>query len=376
MRLTLIIFASIVFVTLFSRTVDAQEVYSSKHHEFTLTPIAEGLEFPWAISFLPNGDALVTEREGQLRMIKDGKLLEQPISGLPKNIYVAGQGGLLDVALHPQFADNHLVYISYAGKGRGGAGTEVARGRLDGMALKDVEVVFKVDPKTRGSAHYGSRLAFLPDGTLMITVGDRFSFMHQAQNPSDHLGSIMRINDDGSIPADNPFVGHKDYKPEIYSYGHRNVQGLAVQEGSGLIWQHEHGPKGGDEVNILKPAANYGWPEITYGINYNGEVISDKTHQDGMEQPVIYWDPSIAPSGMDFYTGDKFPEWNGDIFVGALAKTHLRRLDVDGDKITDQEVLLQDYGRIRDVKTGPDGYLYVLVDALDGQVLRLEPTSP
>jgi glucose/arabinose dehydrogenase len=373
MRFTLLSFAFTVSI-LFSQTVDAQETYSSKDYEFTLTPIAEGLEFPWGIAFLPNGDALVTEREGRLRMIKDGKLQGQPITGLPKNIYIAGQGGLLDVALHPQFADNSLVYISYAAKAWGRTGTEVARGRLDGMALKDVEVIFKVDPKTKGNNHYGSRLAFLPDGTLMITAGDRFSFMHQAQKPSDHLGSIMRINDDGSIPADNPFADHKEYRHEIYSYGHRNVQGLAVQPDSGLIWEHEHGPKGGDEVNILKPAANYGWPEITYGINYNGEIISDKTHQDGMEQPVIYWDPSIAPSGMDFYTGDKFPEWNGDIFVGALAKTHLRRLHVEGDKITDQEVLLQDYGRIRDVQTGPDGYLYILVDALDGQVLRLEPT--
>lgn len=351
----------------------AQDSYSSQKHDFKTVPVATGLEFPWGITFLPNGDALVTEREGRLRMLKDGKLVDEPVKGLPDNIYVAGQGGLLDVVLHPQFEDNNLVYVSYAGKGQGGAGTEVARGRLEGMELKDVEVIFKVAPKTQGNNHYGSRMAFLPDGTLMITVGDRFSYMHQAQDPRDHLGSIMRINDDGTVPEDNPFVGHKDYKPEIYSYGHRNVQGLVVDEATGRIWQHEHGPKGGDEVNILKAGANYGWPEITYGINYNGEIISDKTHMDGMEQPVIYWDPSIAPCGMDFYTGDKFPEWQGDIFVGALAKTHLRRLHVEGEKITEQEVLLDGLGRVRDVQTGPDGYLYVLVDALDGQVLRLEP---
>ncbi|MBL4804403.1 MAG: PQQ-dependent sugar dehydrogenase [Alphaproteobacteria bacterium] len=351
----------------------AQETYSSQEHDFKLVPVASGLEYPWGMTFLPNGDALVTEREGQLRMLKDGKLVDEAIKGLPDNIYVAGQGGLLDVALHPEFEENKLVYISYAGKGKGGANTEIARGRLDDMALKDIEVIFKADPKTQGSNHYGSRLAFLPDGTLMASLGDRFSYMHQAQKPSDHLGTIIRINDDGSIPEDNPFVGHESYKPEIYSYGHRNTQGLVVDPSGDRIWQHEHGPKGGDEVNILKAGANYGWPAITYGINYNNEIISEKTHMEGMKQPVIQWTPSIAPCGMDFYTGDKFPEWQGDIFVGALVQTHLRRLKVEGDQITEQEVLLDGYGRFRDVQTGPDGYIYVLIDALDGQVLRLEP---
>lgn len=337
--------------------------------------IAGGLEFPWGMAFLPSGDILVTEREGRLRIIRKGVLDASPIAGLPENIFVSGQGGLLDVSVHPNFKDNQLIYISYAGQNQDGAGTEVARGRLEGNELKDLEIIFKVSPKTAGAHHYGSRLLFLPDNTLLITTGDRYFMMKEAQNLDNHLGTVIRINDDGSIPEDNPFVKKEQAQPEIYSYGHRNIQGIALRPSDQAIWMHEHGPKGGDEVNIIRAGLNYGWPEITYGIDYSGAIISDKTAAPEMEQPVIYWTPSIAPCGMAFYDGDKFPEWQGDLFVGALAGTHLRRLELEGNEVVEQEVLLEDYGRIRDVENGPDGYLYILIDDLDGSLVKLEPTS-
>ena len=351
----------------------AEEIIRSDQHDFKLVEITDGLERPWGMAFLPNEDILVTERVGRLRIIKQGRLVPKPIEGLPENIYAAGQGGLLDVALHPDFENNQLVYISYAGRGKGGAGTEVARGRLNGGSIEDVETVFVVQPKTRGKLHYGSRLTFAADGTLFITTGDRYKYLHEAQDPSNHLGTIIRINDDGSIPRDNPFLGHKKYKPEIYSFGHRNAQGITVRPMDQSIWAHEHGPQGGDEVNKLKAGANYGWPAITYGIDYSGEIISDKTHAPGMEQPVVYWDPSIAPCGMSFYDGEKFPQWKGDLFVGALVKMHLRRLQMRGDKVIQQEVLLEGMARIRDVRSGPDGFIYILTDESNGQLLRLEP---
>ena len=351
------LFVAITFVC--SHQLTADEIYQSDKHQFTVEKIADGLQRPWALAFLPNGDLLVTERVGRLRIIRQGKLDPKPINGLPENIYVAGQGGLLDIALHSDFEKNKLVYISYAGQGEGGAGTEVARGRFNGHALEKVEKIFVVEPKTPGQLHYGSRLTFASDGTLFITTGDRYNRLHDAQDPSNHLGTIIRINDDGSIPGDNPFVEHAKNKPEIYSYGHRNVQGIALRPKDQSIWSHEHGPKGGDEVNKLKSGANYGWPAITYGIDYSGSIISEYTHAPGMEQPTIYWDPSIAPCGMTFYQGEKFPEWQGDIFVGALVKKHLRRLKPQGDEIVEQEVLLQDMARIRDVRTSPDGYLYI-----------------
>lgn len=355
----------------------ADQVYQSAQHSFRIVTVASGLAHPWGMTFLPGGEILVTERDGRLRVVRDGELLPEPVSGLPR-MFVSGQGGLLDVALDPDHADNRLIYFSYAGGRSGNAGTEVARGRLDleRMALEDVETIFRVEPKTGGSAHYGSRLQFAPDGTLYITLGDRYTFMDEAQSLENHLGTIVRINPDGSVPEDNPFVGRDGAKPEIFSYGHRNVQGIAMRPGTSTIWAHEHGPRGGDELNILKAGANYGWPEITYGIDYSGAIISEKTEAPGMEKPVVYWDPSIAPSGMTFYDGDAFPEWRGDIFMGALAHRHLRRLEMDGDEVVGQEELLGELGaRIRDVRTGPDGLLYVLTDAADGQILRLEPAD-
>ena len=360
-----------------SGMVIAQERYASSQHDFTLITITQGLEYPWGLDFLPNGAMLVTEsKRPALRLVtKDGTLDSRPITGLPSNISTAGQGGLLDVAVHPNFTQNQWIYLSYAGQGQGGVGTEVVRGRLNlgQYHLEEVKLLFSAAPKTAGAAHYGSRLVFAADGTLFITVGERYHYLHEAQNPTNHLGSVIRLHDDGTIPPDNPFVAQPEYRPEIYSYGHRNPQGLALRN-DGVMWLHEHGPRGGDEVNILDTAgANYGWPRITYGIDYSGAIISDQTHHTGMEQPIVYWVPSIAPSGMMFYTGDQFPRWKGNIFIGALRGTHIRRLVLQGNRVVTQEVLLPDYARIRDVINGPEGYVYFITDESDGKILHLQP---
>ncbi len=355
----------------------AEGTHQSEEHEFKVVEYVNWLSNPWGMAFLPHGDILVTEkRKKQLRIIRKGKLDETPITGLPRNIDTGGQGGLLDVTAHPNFKENNLVYFSYSGTGKGGKGTEVAKGKLSGNKLENVQTIFKVSPKTRGSHHYGSRLQFAKDGTLFITTGDRYSYLNEAQNPANHLGSVIRINDDGSIPKDNPFAGHPKFKPETYSYGHRNAQGLTLNPKDNSLWLHEHGPRGGDELNKLdKPGANYGWPKVTYGIDYSGSIISNKTNAPGIIPPVIYWKPSIAPSGMSFYAGDKFPNWQGNLFVGALAGAHLRRIVFKGDKAVKQEVLLKHTARFRDVKTGPDGYIYLLTDDSEGQLLRLEPAK-
>jgi glucose/arabinose dehydrogenase len=356
----------------------AQGAYiSSAGETFRLVEVAAQLETPWSLALLPDGDMLVTERDaGSLRLIRGGKLEPKPIMGTPQ-VAAGGQGGMLDVVPHPQFADNRLIYLSYAASGTGGRGTEVVRARLDGTRLTDVKVIFRAQPKTAGSSHYGSRLLFAPDGTLYITLGDRYAHRNDAQNLTNHLGTIIRLKDDGSVPEDNPFIGHSSALPELFSYGHRNAQGIALRPGTQEIWQHEHGPRGGDEVNILKPGANYGWPKITYGIDYSGAIISDKKEAPGMEQPIVYWVPSIAPSGMAFYDGSKFPQWKGNLFVGALAGTHLRRLKLDGAKVVEQEVLLESLGeRIRDVRAGKDGSIYIVTDdPVNGRVLRLEPAK-
>jgi len=342
--------------------------------DFEIITIAEDLDQPWGLAFLPDGKMLVTEKAGQLRLISDGRLDPRPIEGLPK-IYDRGQGGLLDVAVHPDYTQNQLIYLSYVGGSSGNTGTEVLRARLDlaEYRLEDLKIIFKMQPKLNSSHHFGSRLLFDDQGYLFVTLGDRGG-MEESQSLQTHQGTVVRLNADGSVPEDNPFVGQANALPEIYSYGHRNVQGIAIHPQTRAIWTHEHGPRGGDEVNILKPGTNYGWPVITYGIDYDGSVISTKTHQDGMEQPVLHWTPSIAPCGMMFYTGAHFPAWKGNLFAGALGKRHLRRVEFDEKgAAAGQELLLEDLReRIRDVRQGPDGLIYVLTDSRNGSVLMLK----
>ncbi len=342
---------------------------------FQVVSVAKDLNHPWSLAFLPNGDYLVTERHGKLWRI-DATGTKTEITGVPP-VYNEGQGGLLDITLEPQFKDGGWIYFSYAAADKDeNANTEVARARLHlrQNMLSQIEVIFRAQPKVEGGNHWGSRLLFAPDGTLFITLGERFDHAKEAQNTTTHFGTIIRIMPDGRVPKDNPFVGDEKSLKGIYSYGHRNVQGIALNPETGAIWAHEHGPKGGDEINILKPGANYGWPVVTFGINYWGTKISDKTSAPGMEDPILQWTPSIAPSGMAFYTGDKFPQWQGDLFVGALAKQHLRRIKFDGTKVVEQEELLIDRkDRIRDVRQGPDGFLYVITDEPDGELLRLQP---
>jgi glucose/arabinose dehydrogenase len=366
---------SLVCVVLFTaETSFAVERFSTELHEIEVTAVVDGLRFPWGMAFLPDGDILVTERDGALRLVRGGQLVPEAIAGLPE-IAPTGQGGLMGIALDPAFEQEPWVYLAYAGKGRGGHGTEVVRGRLRGMRLEDVEVLFTALPKSRGGRHFGSRLVFLPDGTLLISLGDRGE-RKSAQDLDDHRGSLIRINPDGSVPEDNPFAGGS--KPEIFSYGHRNMQGLALHPDTGLPWTHEHGPQGGDEVNINRPGANYGWPVITYGVNYGiGTRIGEGTAKPGMEQPVHTWVPSIAPSGMAFYTGDQLPRWRGNLLVGSLKFGQLVRLTLDNDRVVDEERLLNNrFGRIRDVVMGPDGFVYLLTDSPQGQLLRVASMDP
>ncbi len=340
----------------------------------TVTTVIGGLEHPWGMQFLPDGRILVTERPGRLRLVADGRL-SAPIAGLPA-VAASGQGGLLDVVLDPKFADNQRIYFSYA-EPRGGTtnGTTVARARLvltaQGGALADVAVIFRQQPAAGGGLHFGSRLVFARDGHLFVTLGERYQ-RDRAQDLAVHFGKMVRITTDGASPRDNPFVGRADVRPEIWSYGHRNPQSAALHPVTGKLWTVEHGARGGDELNIPLAGRNYGWPVITYGIDYSGVKIGEGRAKDGMEQPAYYWDPSIAPSGMAFYTSDRFPAWRDNLFVGALAGQHLARLILRGEEVIGEEKLLTDLGeRIRDVRMGPDGALYVLTDHPQGRILRV-----
>ncbi|MFC7396949.1 PQQ-dependent sugar dehydrogenase [Chelatococcus sp. GCM10030263] len=340
--------------------------------------VANGLNRPWSLAFLPDGRMLVTERGGSLRVVSSEGAKSQPVAGVPE-VKARGQGGLLDVALDPNFSSNRLIYLSYAEPRAGGrAGTAVARGRLDEDALRlsDVAVIFRQEPGYSGNNHYGSRLAFAPDGTLFVTLGERFDLRDRAQDLSTDLGKVVRINRDGSIPRDNPFVGREGARPEVWSYGHRNPQAAAINPRTRVPWVIEHGPRGGDEVNIIRKGANYGWPVIGYGVHYSGAKIGVGTTRPGMEQPVFYWDPSIAPSGMAFLTSNRYPGWQGNLFTGALAGQMLVRLELSGDRVLREERLLTDLGaRIRDVRQGPDGLLYLLTDESNGRLLRLRPAG-
>jgi len=334
--------------------------------------LAEGLDHPWALAFLPDGSALVTERSGRLLRIDPDDGQRQAIGGVPA-VAARGQGGLLDIALHPEFTRTRWVYLSYATATDSGLTTAVGRGRLEGTRLTEFEELFRAQPPAEADQHFGSRLLFDRAGHLLVTVGDRRQ-RNWAQRLDTHAGKVLRLTADGGIPPDNPFVGQTGALPEIYSYGHRNPQGLALHPETGRVWLHEHGPRGGDEINLVVAGANYGWPLVTFGREYHGPTIGVEPPQPGFVSPLHHWTPSIAPSGLAFYSGEGFPEWRGDLFVGALVHRHLQRLRLRGGEVIAQEKLLTDQGwRIRDVRVGPDGYLYLLTDAADGVLARLEP---
>jgi glucose/arabinose dehydrogenase len=342
--------------------------------------IAAGLERPWGLAFLPDGRMLVTEKAGRLRIVSPDGAVSKPLAETPE-VDSRGQGGLLDVEIDPGFERNRFVYISYSEPGEGGNSTAVMRAALsdDGASLKDGKVIFSQRPKLPSTAHFGSRLVFDKEGYLFVTLGERSSegFREQAQDLRSHLGKIVRIQGDGTTPEDNPFSGKADALPEIWSYGHRNIQAAAIHPVSGKLWEIEHGPRGGDEVNIAEPGMNYGWPVVSHGVNYDGTPVgTGKSRQRGMVDPLYTWTPVIAPSGMIFYTGEAFPGWRGDLFVGGLKSTALVRLDLNGETIEHEERLLENLGkRIRDVVQGPDGAIYLLTDERNGEILRVSPAD-
>ena len=354
-----------------------QPVYGSSAGELEVRTIAKGLLYPWALAFLPDGTMLVTERPGRMRVITPEGQLSPPLKGVP-GVFASGQGGLLDVITDKSFAQNRTIYFCFAERADGGGRTAVARARLDDGKdrLDDVKVIFRQQGPLSSGNHYGCRIAQANDGNLFVTLGEHFTYRDQAQALDNHLGKIIRIAPDGSVPADNPFAGRSDAKAEIWSYGHRNEQGLAINPATGELWEIEHGPRGGDEVNVIAKGKNYGWPVIGHGIDYSGAKIHDSTAKEGMEQPVKYWVPSIAPSGMAFYTGKLFPKWSGSLFTGALAGAMLVRLTLDGNAVTSEERLLRNlHERIRDVRQGPDGALWLLTDSSNGRVLRVAPAA-
>ncbi len=337
--------------------------------------VARRLEWPWALAFMPDGRLLVTERPGRLRIVGMDGTVSAPLGGVPA-VYAQGQGGLLDVALDPSFATNRLVYLSYAEPGEEGAGTAVARGTLGASGLENVTVIYRQTPKLAGSGHFGSRLVFANDGTLFLTLGDRQNYRERAQDLTMGQGKFVRINPDGSIPSDNPFVGRRDARAEIWSYGHRNGQAATLDPETGQLWTVEHGARGGDELNHPERGLNYGWPVITYGRDYSGAKIGEGTAKPGMEQPVYYWDPVIAPSGMIIYNGDSIPGWKGSFLIGSLTPGALVRLEMQGGRVMKETRYLGDLReRIRDVQQGPDGFVYLLTDSQAGRVLRVRPVS-
>lgn len=345
---------------------------------YQIDTIADALEYPWSLAFLPDGRMLVTERPGRLRLLSaEGDTLVKSLSGVP-DVYASGQSGLFDVLLSPQFEDDQRVYLSYACGSQDANHTCLATGTLTETGLENVSEIFRVQPAKQGNAHFGGRMAWLPDGTLMLTLGDGFDYREQAQNLHNHIGSIVRLNPDGSVPQDNPFVNREDAHPEIYSYGHRNVQGLVVDEQNQRLIAHEHGPRGGDEINVIEAGANYGWPLATGGLDYTGARVTPFTAYPGTVPPVLEWTPSIAPSGMALYTGELFPQWQGDLLVGALVNQEVRRvrLSDDGSHADDIEGLFGELEeRIRDVRVGPEGAIYLLTDSPKGRLLRVTPVE-
>jgi glucose/arabinose dehydrogenase len=356
------------------------QTFFSSDVPIRVVPVATGLSHPWSLAFLPDGSMFVTEREGRLRIIRHGVLDPAPIAGTPR-VFSRVLAGLLDVALHPRFAENRIVYLSYSrGREDNLSATALARGVFDGTSLKDVKELFVANSWSKSNTNYGGRIAFDRTGLLYLTVGERQE-QDRAQKPDDHGGKVLRLRDDGGVPTDNPFVGKPGYLPEIYSIGHRSPQGLAMNPATGAIWENEHGPLGGDELNIILPGKNYGWPLVTFGTDYDGKKISDSTWRVDLEPPYVYWVPSIAVSGLAFYTGDRFPTWKGNVFVGAMfagrtrGTGHLQRIVINeaGRPINREPLLTELRQRIRDVRQGPDGLLYVLTDEDAGMVLRIEP---
>lgn len=347
------------------------ELVQSEELTFYVQTVAEDLGVPWGMAFLPDGHVLVSEREGTLHLFRDGEKLETPVANVPE-VWARGQGGLLDVALHPEYEDNGWLYITYSKPGEEGANTALIRAQLntETPALENIEELYVGEPFSGRGQHFGGRIAFDPEGYLYFSIGDRGE-METAQDLSKSNGSVIRLHDDGSIPEDNPFVG-EDGRDEIFTYGLRNIQGMDVHPETGKIWTNEHGPRGGDEINVHEAGNNYGWPEITYGINYDGSIITEETEKEGMEQPVTYWDPSIAPSGLTFVTSDRYPEWNGDILNGALAFQLISRVVVDGYEFQKEERILEGIGRIRDVEEAPDGFVYFANES-NGTLNRIIP---
>jgi glucose/arabinose dehydrogenase len=372
--------AALAMTACFGRAGAVDESFQTEKANIRVQTFTEGLSHPWGLAFLPDGRLLVTEREGNLYVVSKDGALSQPLGGVPE-VDARGQGGLLDVAIDPDFASNRLVYLSYAEPGDGGNSTAVARGVLneDATALSDVQVIFSQKPKLPSTKHFGSRLVFDNAGHLFITLGERSDeeFRVQAQDLGSHLGKVIRIRPDGSVPEDNPFVGQAGALPEIWSYGHRNSQGATLHPETGVLWMSEHGPKGGDEINVPEAGKNYGWPIVSHGVNYDGTPVgSGEKSGPGFEDPLYQWTPVIAASGMMFYTGEAFPEWRGSLFNGGLVAQALVRLELDGARVTHEERILGDLGqRIRAVKQGPDGALYVITDEDDGQILRVSPAE-
>lgn len=362
------------------------DVQRSALHDYRIVTVAEGLVNPWSIAFLPGGDMLVTERPGRLRIVRNGRLLPDAVAGLPR-LRTGGQGGLLDVVPHPDFASNRLLYISYSKPNADSSEgtTAVARARFENDRLSNLQEIFEAKMWSQGRGHHGSRLAFDRNGFLFISLGDRQAppsgnlEAHPAQDLSNHFGSIVRLHADGRVPTDNPFVSRAGALPEIWTYGHRNVQGLIIHPETGDVWATEHGPQGGDELNLIQPGKNYGWPVVGFGVNYRtGAAIHSGTHREGMEQPVHVWVPSIGASGLQLYTGNAFPQWRGHVFAGGMSGEQLVRLTLDGRRVTNVETLVQRHGRIRDVRQGPDGFIYLAIDHRQGEatpIVRLEPVN-
>ncbi|MCC5925683.1 MAG: PQQ-dependent sugar dehydrogenase [Bacteroidetes bacterium] len=354
----------------FAVPVNAGQLIQTEEISVRLDEVVSGLGIIWGMAFLPDGSVLLTERQGSLRIVRNGQLQEEPITGLP-DIYAVGQGGLLDVTIHPNFEENGWVYLSYSARTPEGLGyVEIMRARLDGNQLIDREILFQESPALSARHHFGNRIVFDNDGYMFFTIGDR-GVMQKAQQLDNYGGKVFRLHDDGRIPSDNPFVGREDALDEIFTYGNRNPQGMILHPETGEIWTHEHGPRGGDELNVMRAGLNYGWPEITYGINYNGTIITEETEREGMEQPLHQWTPSIAPSGMVYVTSERYPAWQGNLLIGTLAPQYLHRAVLDGERVIHEEEMFKPIGRVRDVRQAPDGFIYFSTD--NGSVFRILP---